>query len=88
MQNYNKLLPLFTLLLMATGAKRAAAQTTVLTEDFSGSTNIFGVTTTQGAAGTPFLFDSGLNGFGTVLAVCKSTAEGAITRFGQPVVAG
>ena len=49
MQNYNKLLlPLFTLLLMATGAKRAAAQITVLTEDFSGSTNIFGVTTTQG----------------------------------------
>jgi len=52
------------------------SQTTVLTEDFSGSTNIFGVTSTTATAGTAYLNATGLSGFDNVLAVCNATATG------------
>ena len=62
-----------------TGSAAAQAQTTVLTEDFSGATNIFGVTKTELAVGSACIYDSGLAGFGKVLSVCNTTAEGTIS---------
>ena len=70
-----------TLLWMAVLASftTARGETVVLTEDFSGATNIFGVTATELAVGTACIYDSGLTGFGKVLAVCNTTAEGTIS---------
>ena len=70
----------------AMGMTTAQAQTVVLTEDFSGDTNIFGASAvTSIMAGTPSVYDSKLTGFGPVLAVCNTTAEGTISVAGQPV---
>lgn len=71
---------------LLTGVFTAKAQTTVLSEDFSGATNIFGVTKTELAEGSASVYDTGLSGFGKVLAVCKATAEGTINDgSSQPV---
>ena len=81
----------FALLMAAVlvGLQSAAAQQTVLTEDFSGSTNIFGVSATQLSVGSSAVYDTGLSGFGPVLAVCKSSAEGIVSGAdGQPVSVG
>lgn len=73
---------------MLLGLMAAQAQTTVLTEDFSGSTNIFGVTSTEASAGAAFVYNTNLSGFGQVLAVCKATANGTISdASGQPIAA-
>lgn len=56
-----------------------ADPTTVMTENFEGQTNIFDVTTTELADKTAAIYASGLNGFGNVLAVCNTTAEGTIS---------
>lgn len=67
-------------------ASALRAQTTVLTEDFEGASNIFGVSSAGSiTAGTPSVYKSGLTGFGNVLAVCNSTAEATL---GSPVVVG
>ena len=64
----------------------AHAQTTVMTEDFSGATNIFGVTATELNVGSASVYDTGLSGFGNVLAVCNTTAQGTISNSdSQPV---
>lgn len=60
----------------------AVAQTTVLTEDFSGATNIFGVSNTELTAGTTCIYDTGLDGYGKVLVVSNTTAEGTISSDG------
>ena len=56
-----------------------ADPTTVMTEDFEGQTNIFGVTETELGVGKASIYASGLTGFGNVLAVCNTTAEGTIS---------
>ena len=56
-----------------------AAQTTVVSEDFSGTTNIFGVEATEPAAGKVAIFNSDLTGFGRVLNICNTSATCAIT---------
>lgn len=67
----------------------AQAQAVVLMEDFSGETNIFGVSSTSPAAGAAFIYDTQLTGFGPVLAVCNTTVEGTISGAdGQPVAVG
>ena len=67
------------MVLLTAGNGRAWAQTTtVLTENFSGATNIFGVTATGLAEGSATIYDSGLTGFDKVLAVCKATAEATV----------
>ncbi len=58
------------------------AQTTVLTEDFSGTSNIFGVTTTTLSVGSAAIYNTNLSGFGPVLAVCNTTVEGALSASG------
>ncbi|MBQ9356359.1 MAG: hypothetical protein IJT98_03610 [Prevotella sp.] len=74
--------------LLGSVAVEAQAQTTVLTEDFSGATNIFGVTGTEAAANSAFVYNTNLSGFGPVLAVCNTTAIGTIAGTdGQPVAA-
>lgn len=74
---------------VVTNLVMAKAQTTVFSEDFSGSTNAFGVTNTEPASGKAAVFDSKLEGFRQVLSVCKATAEGTITTVdGQPVATG
>ena len=79
------MLPLLAVFAMTT----AKAQTVVLTEDFSGDTNIFGVSASASInAGTPCVYDSKLTGFGPVLAVCNATAECMISADGQPVAVG
>ncbi|MBR1548800.1 MAG: hypothetical protein IJ637_08775, partial [Prevotella sp.] len=60
------------------GGLSAGAENTVMTEDFSGATNIFGVTSTQLAVGSAAVYDTKLTGFGPVLAVCNTTVEGAV----------
>lgn len=55
------------------------AQTVVMTEDFSGATNIFGVTNTELTAGAAAVYDTHLDGFGPVLAVCNTTVEGTVS---------
>ncbi len=55
------------------------AQTTLVSEDFSGTTNIFGVESTEPAVGKVALFDSGLTGFGRVLNICNTSVTCAIT---------
>ncbi len=85
MQSYSIRLFLLCVLVL-TRFVSSQADTVVLTEDFSGSTNIFGVTNKNAAQGTPWLQTTTLDGFGTVLAVCKATAEGNITaQNGSPV---
>ena len=82
---------LFAALLVAAataGSLNAGAQTVVLTEDFSAAENIFGITATGLANNSASIYDSGLDGYGKVLTVMNSTAEGAITDgSGQPVAA-
>ena len=56
-----------------------AAQTTLVSEDFSGTTNIFGVEATEPAAGKVAIFNSNLTGFGRVLNICNTSATCAIT---------
>ena len=56
-----------------------ADPTTVMTENFEGQTNIFGVTETELGVGKASIYASGLTGFGNVLAVCNTTAEGTIS---------
>jgi hypothetical protein len=81
-----RILKLFLAVIAVITMNSASAQTTVLTEDFSGDTNIFGVSTaTSITAGMPCVYDSKLTGFGPVLAVCKATAEGTISVDGLPV---
>jgi len=71
---------------LVVGVVASRAQSTVVKEDFSGSSNIFGVTSHEPASGRAALLDSGLEGFRQVLTVCKATAEAAIsTADGQPV---
>lgn len=71
---------------LVAGIVAARAQSTVVKEDFAGSSNIFGVTSREPASGRAALLDSGLEGFRQVLTVCKTTAEAAIsTADGQPV---
>ena len=66
-----------------------SAQTTVLTETFSGATNIFGVSAANEiSVGTASVYDSQLNGFGPVLAVCNATAEGVLKVNDQPISVG
>lgn len=62
-----------------------SAQTTVLTEDFEGASNIFGVTETALAVGKASVYNSNLTGFGKVLAVCNTTAEATLS---SPVAVG
>ncbi len=73
--------------LMLAGIGQATAdKVTVLTEDFSGATNIFGVTNTTLTAGQAAVYDTKLSGFDNVLAVCNTTAEGTIANAeGQPI---
>ena len=74
------------LVCLALGMTTASAQTTELADDFSAQANMFGVTANEPAAGAAAIFDSGLEGFGKVLTVCKATAEGTIaTADGQPL---
>lgn len=54
------------------------AQEVMLTEDFSGTTNIFGVSSSTGAANSAWLQNSNFSGFGNVLAVCNTTVNGSI----------
>lgn len=54
----------------------------VMTEDFEGSTNIFGVTQTTLEVGKASIYASGLQGFDNVLAVCKATVAGTISATG------
>lgn len=65
-----------------------ADPTTVMTENFEGQTNIFGVTATELADKTAAIYASGLNGFGNVLAVCNTTAEGTISDGTNAVATG
>ena len=64
--------------LMASTLVTWAQTATVLTEDFSGTTNIFGVTATGLATGSACIYDTKLDGFGPVLAVSNATATGTI----------
>ena len=81
--NYFRFTLLALCVLLASALK---AQTTVLTEDFEGASNIFGVSSAASiTAGTPSVYNSNLAGFGNVLAVCNSTAEATL---GSPVVVG
>ena len=70
--------------LLAGGVQMHGADV-VLSEDFSGDTNIFGITATGLTGGKATIYDSGLSGFGRVLAVCNATAEGTIASDGQPI---
>lgn len=57
----------------------AKAQTTLFSEDFSGTRNIFNVESTEPAAGKVAIFNSGLTGFGRVLNICNTSATCTIT---------
>ena len=86
MKRLRQFLAALLLPMAAAVAGSASAQTTVLTEDFSGTTNIFGVTATELAVGAAAVYDTKLTGFGPVLAVCKTTVEGTISDAdGQPL---
>ena len=63
---------------MSAGSMPVCGSDIVLTEDFSGQTNIFGITATELAVGSAAVYDTKLGGFGPVLAVCKTTVEGSI----------
>lgn len=69
-------------------AMSTQAQTTVLTEDFSGANNIFGITATGLSSGSAAIYDSGLSGYGNVLAVSNATATGQIQFDGAAVATG
>lgn len=76
------------LLSLATMAAVSSVQAgeVVLSEDFSGSTNIFGVSATEPASGLAWLQTTTLSGFDRVLAVCNTSAEGTISGAdAQPV---
>ncbi len=89
MQNQRLLKTALLTLMLLTTAMTVSAQSTVLTEDFSGESNIFGATTaTSITAGTPCVYNSNLAGFGPVLAICNATAEGTISTEGHPVAVG
>ncbi len=85
MQDYFPRLNILCVLLL-TSFISLQADTVVLTENFSGTTNIFGVTNKNAAQGSPWLQTTTLDGYGMVLAVCNATAEGNITgQNGGPV---
>ena len=56
-----------------------AEATVVLNEDFSGNTNIFGVTATTAENKSAWIRATGLSGFEEVLVVSNTTAEGTIS---------
>ena len=55
---------LLLLFLLSIHCVDTTAQTTLVSEDFSGTTNIFGVESTEPAAGKVAIFNSDLTGFG------------------------
>ena len=76
-------MPIFRLLtcsaLLAGSLNISAQTTTIVSEDFSSTDNIFGIESTEPVSGRAALLSSGLTGFGRVLSLCKANAECTIT---------